>query len=100
MDYFDFDSYGLARAMKPKFCERFGPPRQPGEELTEHHQDLAFALQATIEADDLARGAWPDTGFSLAQPVPRRRRGAQLCGQLPGARRNGRPTSLDSAQRV
>jgi carbamoyltransferase len=30
--------------------EMFGPPREPGSELTQHHIDLAAALQATLEA--------------------------------------------------
>ena len=49
MSYFDYDCYGLAKPLKPKFLERFGPPRRPDEELTEHHQDLAYALQARTE---------------------------------------------------
>ena len=49
MRYFDFDCYGLARPMKQLFMDRFGPPRRPDEELTEHHMDLAYALQTVIE---------------------------------------------------
>ncbi len=49
MNYFDFDCYGLARPMKQLFMERFGPARRHDEELTEHHMDIAFALQAIVE---------------------------------------------------
>jgi carbamoyltransferase len=49
MDYFDFDCYGLDRPFKKLFYDRFGPARQPHEELFEHHYDLAFALQAVVE---------------------------------------------------
>lgn len=33
--------------------ERFGPPREPDGELTQHHQDLAAALQAVLQACQL-----------------------------------------------
>lgn len=49
MDYFDFDCHGLHQPMKRLFFERFGPPRHPDEPLAEHHMDLAFALQTTVE---------------------------------------------------
>lgn len=49
MSYFDYDSYGLAQPFKQKFFDRFGPPRDPQEPLTEHHKDLAFGLQALAE---------------------------------------------------
>lgn len=49
MDYFSFDCYGMARPMKSKFDRRFGAPRRPDEPLTDHHRDLAFALQAVTE---------------------------------------------------
>src|SRR6266542_5106797 len=32
-----------------KFRERFGPPRLPESALTEHHEDLAFAVQGLTE---------------------------------------------------
>ncbi len=49
MKYFDFDCHGLHQPVKPLFLKRFGPARKPGEPLTEHHMDLAFALQTTVE---------------------------------------------------
>ncbi len=58
MKYFAYDCYGLARPMKPLFSKRFGPPRRPDEDITEHHHDIAFALQAVVEEAilNLARG--------------------------------------------
>lgn len=47
--FFCFYRYGEKDAMSGKFLERFGPPRKPGEPLTQQHRDLAFALQRTTE---------------------------------------------------
>jgi len=33
--------------------ERFGPPREPDSEITQHHQDVAAALQAVLQACQL-----------------------------------------------
>ncbi len=49
MDYFQFDCYGIDRPMKPKFIEKFGPARNSDEPLTDHHRDMAHALQALTE---------------------------------------------------
>ena len=49
MSYFSYDRYGMIRPFKPKFMDAFGPPRVRGEELTDHHKDLAYALQAVAE---------------------------------------------------
>jgi carbamoyltransferase len=49
MRYFAYDCYGLAKPMKRLFFDRFGPARKPNEELTEHHRDIAFALQSIVE---------------------------------------------------
>jgi carbamoyltransferase len=49
MRWFDYDAYGQLRPFKPAFIDRFGPPRRPGEPLTQQHKDLAFALQAVTE---------------------------------------------------
>ncbi|MEQ1696349.1 MAG: carbamoyltransferase C-terminal domain-containing protein [Hyphomicrobiaceae bacterium] len=49
MSYFDFDRYGLIQPFKQKFVDTFGPPRKRGEPLSDHHKDLAFALQALAE---------------------------------------------------
>ncbi|MFN2544451.1 MAG: carbamoyltransferase [Actinomycetota bacterium] len=37
------------RWLSPRFYERWGPRRGPESELTEHHEDLAFAVQAVTE---------------------------------------------------
>lgn len=39
--------------LSDRFLERFGPPREPESELTEHHEDLAFAVQAITEETGL-----------------------------------------------
>ncbi|MCP4900768.1 MAG: carbamoyltransferase [bacterium] len=49
MKYFAYDCYGLARPMKQLFMERFGPARIPGEEINQHHMDIAHALQKVVE---------------------------------------------------
>ena len=33
--------------------EKFGPPREPDSEITQHHQDIAAALQAVLQACQL-----------------------------------------------
>lgn len=33
--------------------ERFGPPRQPGTDFTQHHKDIAAALQAVVQTCQL-----------------------------------------------
>lgn len=46
-----------------KFLDRFGPPRVPESEITEHHQDVAFGVQAITEAAavHLALALWSVT---------------------------------------
>jgi carbamoyltransferase len=48
-DYISFDTHGLRRPFKWKFYEQFGPPRKRSDPLTEHHMDIARALQVTVE---------------------------------------------------
>ena len=48
-DYLRHDRYGQIRPFTRKFLDMFGPPRRRGEPITDHHRDLAFALQATTE---------------------------------------------------
>lgn len=48
-DYVSYDTYGLLRPFRPKFYQTFGPPRKPGEPVTDRHRDIAFALQAATE---------------------------------------------------
>ncbi|MEQ1613975.1 MAG: carbamoyltransferase C-terminal domain-containing protein [Hyphomicrobiaceae bacterium] len=49
MNYFDYDRYGMIQPFKAKFVDTFGPARKRGEPLTQHHKDLAFALQSLAE---------------------------------------------------
>jgi carbamoyltransferase len=49
MNYFSHNKYGMRRPFKPPFIEAFGPPRAPGEMLTDRHRDVARALQAVTE---------------------------------------------------
>jgi len=48
-DYLRHDRYGQVRPFTRQFLDMFGPPRRRGEPITDHHRDLAFALQATTE---------------------------------------------------
>jgi carbamoyltransferase len=48
-DYVSYDTHGLIKPFKSKFVETFGPARDPGEPLLDHHHDLAYALQHTVE---------------------------------------------------
>lgn len=48
-DYFSYDAFGELRPFKRRFIETFGPPRLPGEELTDRHRDIARALQVVTE---------------------------------------------------
>jgi carbamoyltransferase len=48
----NFDWFGYQRQsgwLSRRFTERFGPPRRPESELTELHQNLAYAVQDVIE---------------------------------------------------
>ena len=38
------------RACLGLLTERFGPPREPEGEITQHHKDIAAALQSTLQA--------------------------------------------------
>jgi carbamoyltransferase len=49
MDYFSYDAYGMVRPFKRRFIETFGPARKRSEPLTQHHMDVAFALQKVTE---------------------------------------------------
>ncbi len=48
-DYVSFDTHGLRQPFKWKFYQTFGAARKKGESLSDHHRDLAHALQVTIE---------------------------------------------------
>lgn len=49
MAYFSYDAFGQLRPFRRKFLDTFGPPRRPGEPLSDRHRDIAFALQAVTE---------------------------------------------------
>ncbi|MBV1693290.1 MAG: carbamoyltransferase [Hyphomicrobiales bacterium] len=54
MSYFSYDRYGQSRPLKPKFIDAFGAPRQRGEPMSDHHRDVARALQVVTEEVILA----------------------------------------------
>jgi carbamoyltransferase len=64
--YFSFDRFGELRPFRRKFLETFGPPRLPGEPLTDRHRDVARALQTVTEEIVLhmARELRRSTGLS------------------------------------
>lgn len=39
-------------------AQRFGPPRRRGEQLTQHHYDIAHALQVVLEETVLSLATW------------------------------------------
>lgn len=49
MSWFSYDCHGMRKPFRRKFVETFGPARRRGEILTDHHRDVAFALQAITE---------------------------------------------------
>lgn len=49
MSYFSYDRYGQIRPFKEKFHALFGEARQPGEQITQRHRDIAFGVQALLE---------------------------------------------------
>ncbi|MEZ5815626.1 MAG: carbamoyltransferase C-terminal domain-containing protein [Hyphomicrobiaceae bacterium] len=74
MRYFDYDRYGAIRPFKRPFLDAFGPPRVRGGPLTDHHRDLAYALQAVTEDVVLhvakaARRAYPSRNLCLVGGV-------------------------------
>ena len=48
-DYFSHDRFGMLRPFNRKFTEIFGPARRRGDPLTQHHMDVAYALQKVAE---------------------------------------------------
>jgi carbamoyltransferase len=49
LGYFGYFLQPVNRACSSKFVSAFGPPRQPEQELTRHHKDLAAAAQRVLE---------------------------------------------------
>jgi carbamoyltransferase len=69
LDYFVHTSEGvtmswengeptLGAVFSPKLAELLGPPREPGSELTERHQNLAASMQAMYEEAFFHRLNW------------------------------------------
>ena len=82
------------------FDELFGgPPREPETKLTQREMDLARSVQEVCEEIMLrmARTAHRETG--LDEPLPGRRRRAQLRRQRPAAARGAVQAALDPAGR-
>jgi carbamoyltransferase len=52
-----------------RFLDRFGPPRAPESAVSEHHQDLAFAVQDLLE----------ETALHVARALRRRSGSPDLC---------------------
>jgi len=48
-EYFSFHRYGEVRPFSDLYLERFGPFRRRDEPITQHHMDIAYALQRTVE---------------------------------------------------
>ena len=48
-DHIKYHTHGFIDPFQSSFHEMFGAPRMPGEPLTDHHRDLAFALQKVTE---------------------------------------------------
>ena len=97
LDYFDYCT-GLTMTNE-RFDELFGgPPREPEERLTQREMDLAASIQAVTEEVvlRLARALARETG--RAEPVPGRRRGAQLRRQRQAAAR-GRVRATSGSSR-
>ena len=74
MSWFSYDVYGMISPFRRKFLDAFGPPRRRHEPLTDHHRDLAFALQTVAEDIVLnvvrsARRQWPSRNLVLAGGV-------------------------------
>lgn len=49
LDYFSFHTKGQAEWLSDKFRKKFGPIKEKKSECTQHHYDLAFALQKVVE---------------------------------------------------
>jgi carbamoyltransferase len=62
LDWFRYQLEG--GPLSRRFLERYGAPREPGGGLSDHHRDIAFALQAVTEeaAVHLARALHVRTG--------------------------------------
>jgi carbamoyltransferase len=48
-DYTSYQTHGFNKPFTRKFYDVFGPARKKGEDLTQHHFDIAYALQHSVE---------------------------------------------------
>lgn len=48
-DHIKYHTHGFIEPFQPTFETMFGPARQPGDEITDRHRDLAYALQKVTE---------------------------------------------------
>ncbi len=98
MSYFDYCT-GLTMT-NDRFAELFGQPvRAPDQLLTPFHMDVAASIQAVLEEVVLRLTRSLASRNRRAQPVPGRRRRAQLRGQRQGAARRQVREDLDPAGR-
>ena len=49
LDYFRFPTHGQNRWLADTFFAKFGPARAKGAPYNQHHYDIAYALQKTVE---------------------------------------------------
>ena len=98
MTYFNY-CQGLTMT-SPKFDELFGgPPREPEAPLTQREMDLAASIQGVTEEIMLRMARHVHAADGHEEPLPGRRRGAQLRRQRPHPARRAVREHLDSAGR-
>ena len=98
MQYFNYCT-GLTMT-NARFDELFGgPPRRAESPVTQREMDIAASIQAVTEEVVLRLARTLHAGDGRGEPLPRRRRGAQLRRQRPHPARRALQTHLDPAGR-
>ncbi len=98
MEYFDYCA-GLTMT-GPRFDELFGgPPRRAESPITQREMDIAASIQVVTEEIVLRMARHVHALTGQTQPVPRRRRRAQLRRQRPAAARGPVRADLGPAGR-
>jgi len=69
LKYFQFHTHGQAQWMSDDFMDKFGPKRAKKAEYTQHHYDIAYALQKVVEK----------TGVHLANHLYKQTQLPNLC---------------------
>ncbi len=69
LKYFQFHTHGQTQWMSDYFIEKFGPKRAKKAKYTQHHYDIAYALQKIVEK----------TGVHLANHLYKQTRLPHLC---------------------